>query len=221
MSFDTNEAFYDRIAESYDAIAHSSEREATESGLKVLAAKAGEDVLEIGFGTGHALVALAREVGESGTVTGLDCSSGMKKVAEKRLEAEGLRERVHLEVGAAPPLEFEDDRFDAVFLSFTLELFPPDVIEEVVGEVARVLRPGGRVGVVAMARPRDPSEDTPMEKIYVWMHRHFPHIVDCHPIEVEKTLEKGGLNVVYSEHTDIWYLQVAIVLAKKGAEPGA
>jgi hypothetical protein len=47
-----------------------SEKRFTESGLQKLKVKQGETVLEIGFGTGHALVALARLVGQSGKVYG-------------------------------------------------------------------------------------------------------------------------------------------------------
>lgn len=215
MSFETNEAFYDRIAESYDAIAHSSERESTERGLTMLDAKIGERIFELGFGTGHALVGLARSVGGEGRVDGLDVSSGMKKVSAHRVEREGFEDHVSLRVGGAPPLGYEDDVFDATFLSFTLELFPPDEIGKVVEELYRVTKPGGRCVVVAMAKPRSESEDTTLEKIYVWMHRHFPHIVDCHPIEVEKTLEEGGFQIEQAEHTDIWSLPVAIVRASK------
>ncbi|MEM9016798.1 MAG: methyltransferase domain-containing protein, partial [Verrucomicrobiota bacterium] len=187
MSFETNEAFYDRISESYDAIAHSSERDSTERGLAILAAKESEAVFELGYGTGHALVSLARAVGSEGRVAGLDVSSGMKKVTSHRLEREEVADRVDLRVGAAPPLSYDDGVFDATFLSFTLELFPPDEIDQVVSELHRVTKSGGRCVVVAMAQPRSDREDTALERIYVWMHRHFPHIVDCHPIEVEAT----------------------------------
>ncbi|MEM6916443.1 MAG: methyltransferase domain-containing protein, partial [Verrucomicrobiota bacterium] len=180
MSFETNEAFYDRIADSYDAIAHSSERASTERGLSILDAKIGERIFELGFGTGHALVSLASSVGKEGRVDGLDVSSGMKKVATHLVEREELEEQVSLRVGAAPPLGYEDGIFDATFLSFTLELFPPDEIGSVVEELYRVTKPGGRCVAVAMAKPRSEKEDTSLEKVYVWMHRHFPHIVDCH-----------------------------------------
>ena len=215
MSFHPNAAFYDRIATSYDAIAHSSERESTEQGLAALAAAPGESALEIGYGTGHAISSLARAVGDEGKVAGVDVSEGMQGVTERLLESEQLDARVDLRVGAVPPLEFGDGEFDAVFLSFTLELFPDDVIGVVTGEVKRVLKPGGRCGLVTMAKPRTTTEDTPLEKAYVWMHRHFPHIVDCRPIDAEDTLAGAGLEIVHAEHHDIWSLPVAIVVGTK------
>lgn len=217
MEFDTNEKFYDRIASAYDMIAHSSERKSSEKGLAALDVQAGERVLEIGYGTGHALVTLARAAGPEGEVCGVDVSTGMHRVALELLESLDLDQCVDLRVGSVPPLSFGDESLDAVFLSFTLELFPDGVIDEVVGEIFRVLKPGGRCGVVAMAKPRGEAEDTSLEKAYVWMHQHFPHIVDCHPIDVEGTLEKGGFQISYSDHDDIWSMPVAIVV---GTKPG-
>lgn len=215
MSFHPNAEFYDRIATSYDAIAHSSERESTEQGLAALDAQPGEAVLEIGYGTGHAIASLARAVGDRGAVAGVDVSSGMQGVTSRLLEGDGLADRVDLRVGAVPPLEFADGAFDAVFLSFTLELFPDDLLAVVTGEVKRVLKPGGRCGLVAMAKPRDRKEDTPLEKVYVWMHRHYPHIVDCRPIDSEEVLSSQGFEISHSEHHDIWSLPVAIVVGRK------
>ena len=53
-------AFYDKIAKVYDLLAEHSERPLREAGLRLLAAAPGEQLLEIGFGTGHILVELAR-----------------------------------------------------------------------------------------------------------------------------------------------------------------
>ncbi|MEM9281174.1 MAG: methyltransferase domain-containing protein [Verrucomicrobiota bacterium] len=216
MNFETNEAFYDRIANSYDAIAHSSEWGATEKGIASLNLQEGESVLEIGYGTGHSLIALAQAVGASGSAQGIDISEGMQGVASRNLERAGLADRVNLKVDSVPPLGgVADQSLDAVFLSFTLELFPNGVIEEVVAECVRVLKQGGRLGVVAMAVPQNANEDNAMEKAYVWFHRHFPHIVDCHPIDVEKLLTGGGLALDHAEHTDIWSLPVAVVVGRK------
>lgn len=213
-TFHPNQEFYDRIAGSYDAIAHSSERQATEEGLAALAVGEGDRVLEIGFGTGHALVALGKAVGETGKVYGVDVSEGMRDVAAKRLEKEGLAARVELDVGAVPPLRFDDGTLDAVFLSFTLELYPLETIPAVLAEVRRVLRPGGRCGIVSMAIPEAPKEDSALEKVYVWMHRHFPHIVDCQPIAAESELAKAGFSIQHDERLDIWTLPVAVVVGE-------
>ena len=61
-------ASYDRMSGWYDLLARPSEKKYTELGLRMLSVQEGETVLEIGFGTGHAIVALAQSVGESGGV---------------------------------------------------------------------------------------------------------------------------------------------------------
>jgi len=121
-------SFYDRISHSYDLLADSNEHVAREKGLTALGITEGEKVLEIGYGTGHSLVSLAKAVGATGEVFGVDISDGMQKVSEKRVTDAGVADRVKLSVAITPPLPFEDHTFDAVSMSFTLELFPLDTI---------------------------------------------------------------------------------------------
>jgi len=207
--------FYDRISGVYDLIADSGERRAREFGLAQLAASSGEDILEIGFGTGHALVALARAVGLGGRVTGVDLSEGMRQVASHRVARENLQDRVVLTCAEVPPLPFEADRFDAVFLSFTLELFPLERIPQVLQEIRRVLRPGGRMGVVSMATVSPGEPESRLEKSYKWMHLHFPHIVDCQPIEVERYVEEAGYELLECDRIELFTLPVAVVVGRK------
>jgi demethylmenaquinone methyltransferase/2-methoxy-6-polyprenyl-1,4-benzoquinol methylase len=90
----TARVFYNRISGFYDQLAASSERRYTTAGLHKLAAEQGQNILEIGFGTGQALVALARAVGDHGHIYGLDVSEGMYRVARRRIQQAGLANRV-------------------------------------------------------------------------------------------------------------------------------
>ncbi len=207
--------FYDRISSVYDLIADAGEHRARELGLTRLAASRGESILEVGFGTGHALVALAQAVKPEGRVTGVDLSEGMRNVASRRVAREGLQDRVTLACDEVPPLAFEDNCFDAAFLSFTLELFPPARIPEVLREIRRVLRPRGRVGVVSMASVSPGERESRLEKSYKWMHRHFPHIVDCQPIEVERHVGEAGYELIENERIKLFTLPVAVVVGQK------
>ena len=209
----TNQSFYDRISHAYDLISDAGERKARERGEQALDVQAGEHVLEIGFGTGNTLLHLAEAAGESGTVAGIDVSTGMQEVATKKLAAKGYADRIDLCVGDARQLPFEDDRFDAVFASFTLELFPLDDIPAVLAEVARVLKPGGRLGVVSMATVLEGEKSSSLEKTYIWMHQHFPHIVDCQPIDVVHFVEEAGLNIQQKIEMEIWTMPVRCVIA--------
>lgn len=208
----STKAFYNRISKAYDLIADSSEHAARESGITMLAASAGESVLVVGFGTGHDVVTLGRAVSPGGRVYGIDISEGMAEVAQKRVADEGVTESVELSIGDARDLSFADEQFDAVFISFTLELFDDTDLPRVLSEIRRVLRVGGRVGVVSMLKE---EEQTLMTEFYILMHRHFPHFVDCHPIDVDRRLVDGGFQIEKLDRVSIWGLPVAIVLARK------
>jgi demethylmenaquinone methyltransferase/2-methoxy-6-polyprenyl-1,4-benzoquinol methylase len=204
-------SFYDRISRAYDLIADSSEHTARERGLALLSAAPGEKVLVVGFGTGHSAAALGKSVGTGGRVVGIDISEGMLEVARKRVDDEGVAAQVELALGDARNLTFKDGSFDAAFMSFTLELFDEREIPQVLAEIRRVLVPGGRLAVVSMALEKDQNL---MTEIYVWMHRHFPHFVDCQPIAAAEHLARAGFVVEQSERMAIWSLPVAIVVAR-------
>jgi demethylmenaquinone methyltransferase/2-methoxy-6-polyprenyl-1,4-benzoquinol methylase len=205
--------FYTRISSVYDALADRDEHRARELGLSLLDAKVGQHILEIGFGTGSSIVRLVASVGASGRVCGIDISSGMKAVAEQRIRSVNAAATVDLRVSAVPPIPFDDAAFDAVFMAFTLELFPDDTIPSVLGEVRRTLRTNGRFAAVSMALGTEVQRHQMPERIYTWMHHHFPHIVDCRPIDIERILSQAGFTISRVEWLEIWGLPVAACLA--------
>jgi ubiquinone/menaquinone biosynthesis C-methylase UbiE len=206
-------AAYDKLSPWYDALAGSSERKYTQAGLRRLSAKEGEIILEIGFGTGHSLVSLGQNVGEHGKVYGVDISKGMLNVARSRLKKAGLVDRVELRLADASQLPFENELFDAVFMSFTLELFDTPEIADVLKECHRVLRSGGRIGVVALSKR---ETDRLMVRLYEWAHKQMPKYVDCRPIYVQKAVEQAGFDVLEMTEMSMWGLPVDVVIANKG-----
>jgi len=200
---------YDRLSRWYDWFA-SSEKHFTEIGLRMLKIQPGEKVLEIGFGAGQGLVALAHSAGETGKVYGIDLSEGMFQIAQAKIARAGLSRRVELRLGDAARLPFEDDFFDAIFISFTLELFDTPEIPLVLGECKRVLREDGRLGVVALEK-----KDCRAVKIYEWFHARMPALVDCRPIHARKTIEAAGFELAEASEEAMWGLPVEIVIARK------
>jgi len=206
------QATYDRLSRWYDLLAGGSEKRLIDAALQDLAVGDGERVLEIGFGTGRALLALARAVGDSGRVYGLDISAGMLRVAQNRIDRACLSSRVDLHQGDAAHLPFDGGSLDAIFFSFTLELFDTPDIPIVLGECRRVLRGGGRLCVVAMSREGKPGL---MLKLYEWAHDRFPRYVDCRPIYVRAAVQEAGFQSVGATVRSTWGLPVEIVLARK------
>ena len=210
----TNKHFYDRISGFYDSIANANEHTARELGENLIALQTGESVLEIGFGTGNSILNLAAKVGQQGKVAGIDVSEGMQTVAQAKIDEAGLSSNVELKVGDAISLDWPDETFDAVFMSFTLELFAEPDVSAVLRECKRVLKPSGRLGVVGMATVKQGEHESVLEKTYVWMHRHFPHIVDCRPLDFAAAVHEAGFRVDKEERIEIWTMPVAALVAK-------
>jgi ubiquinone/menaquinone biosynthesis C-methylase UbiE len=203
---------YDRLSRWYDALAGSSEKKYRELGLQALDAHAGESILEIGFGTGQCIVALATAVGPQGKVGGIDISGGMRSIAEKRARQAGVSAWVDLRVGDATQIPFEPGSFDAVFMSFTLELFDTPEIPQVLGQCIRVLRPGGRIGLVSMVNPDRPGFPV---RLYEWFHARWPAMVDCRPIRTREALLEAGFVIESAQRLMMWGLPVDVIRACK------
>lgn len=99
----------------------------------------GHSVLDVACGTGALARQAAHAVLPGGTATGLDRNDGMLAVAQR--VAPGIEWRL----GLAEDLPFDDNRFDAVVSQFGLMFF--DDRRKAIGEMWRVLRPGGHLAV--------------------------------------------------------------------------
>lgn len=204
------QANYNRLSRWYDWVSGSTEKKYRDVGLALLNARQGERILEIGFGTGHCLVALAQAVGPSGRVYGLDLSEGMAEIARRRLQGAGLLDRVDVEVGDAAAIDLPAASLDAVFMSFTLELFDTPEIPLVLAQCKRILKPGGRLGVVAMGQPGKPGIAT---RIYEWFHARMPTAVDCRPIPAGRMIAGAGFHITQMRTMSMWGLLVEIIIA--------
>ena len=206
-------AFYNKISKVYDLLADQSEEPIRRAGLEKLNARPGEKVLEIGCGTGHCQIALAQAVGDAGKVYGIDLSDEMLKIARENLEKEGLADRVELICEDAGKLPNAAETLDAIFMSFTLELFDTPEIPEVLAECKRVLRPGGRIVVAGVSKE---GEGGVILQVFEWTHKHFPNLMDCRPIFVRKALEAAGFCIEDVENRTMW-IPVEVALAFKTA----
>lgn len=109
----------------------------------------GDTVLDVASGTAAVAIEVARRRGCK--VVGIDQSAEMLAEGRRRVEAAGLAERIELREGRAEDLPFEDARFDG--LTFTYLLRYVDDPAATMRELARVVRPGGRVAMLEFSVP--------------------------------------------------------------------
>jgi ubiquinone/menaquinone biosynthesis C-methylase UbiE len=102
--------------------------------------RAGQKVLDVATGSGNTAISAARRYGD---VTGLDYVPGLIGQAKERAAAEGLE--IAFEVGDAENLPYPDASYDVV-LSTVGVMFAADQ-ENTAGELLRVTRPGGKIGL--------------------------------------------------------------------------
>jgi ubiquinone/menaquinone biosynthesis C-methylase UbiE len=200
---------YNRMSSWYDWFA-TNEKIFTEIGLQILDVQPRQKVLEIGFGTGQGLITLAQAVGDTGKVYGIDISDEMILIAEKKIKRARLVNQIELKLGDAINLPFKEGFFEAIFMSFTLELFNMIEIPLVLAECKRVLSEDGKLGVVALKR-----KDCRAVRIYEWVHTRFPILVDCHPIQVRELIEEAGFSTIEAREKAMWGLPVEMIVARK------
>lgn len=142
------------IARRYDLLNHLLSLNVDKSWRRALVAMAqvgdGEKVLDVATGTGDVAVEFARR-SRAAAVVGLDRSHGMLQVARDKLRRRGLERRIVLVEGDALDMPFDDEQFDAVTIAFGLRNLPD--YGAGVREMARVLKPGGRLLVLEFFPP--------------------------------------------------------------------
>jgi len=128
----------------------------------------GDKVLDVCCGTGMLALELARAVNPGGQVIGLDFAPAMLQIARRRLAASPPGHLVQLVEGNALELPFADNTFDCATVAFGLRNLPD--IKRGLAEMRRVVRPGGRVVSLELAKPSRPI----FKQLYYF---YFDHLV--------------------------------------------
>jgi ubiquinone/menaquinone biosynthesis C-methylase UbiE len=168
-----SQAWYEDVATS-DLVAH------TELG-------AAGAVLEFGCGTGRfAEKLLEAQLAPDARYLGVDASPRMVELARGRLERFGERAAVRLTDGD-PRLEDADASFDRYLSNYVFDLLSEADMEAAVGDAARLLRPGGLLGLVSLSWGSGLLSGS-LARVWSALHRVSPVLVGgCRPIEL------GGL----------------------------
>jgi demethylmenaquinone methyltransferase/2-methoxy-6-polyprenyl-1,4-benzoquinol methylase len=160
--FDRIAGFYDLMNSVMTAGLHHRWRERAADLAEL---SPGDRALDVAAGTGDLALELKRRVGPAGEVVGSDFSEGMLDVAR------GKSADVRWEWADAQALPYPDDSFAAATVGFGARNFGD--LDRGLAEMARVVRPGGRVVVLEITLPQKP----PLSSFFrVWFDRVVPLI---------------------------------------------
>ena len=163
--FDRIAGFYDRMNSVMTAGMHHRWRERAADLADV---RPGDRVLDVATGTGDLAIALAKRVAPGGEVVGSDFSEGMLEHARRKA---GSAANVRFETANALALPYGDGEFAAATVGFGARNFSD--LAQGLREMARVVRPGGRVVVLEITTPQRPPLSTFFR---VWFDRIVPLI---------------------------------------------
>lgn len=184
--------FYDRYGRKLD-LGEPFEGRAKERARDLAALRPGERVLEVGVGCGHFLAFARSRVGDGGLVVGVDLSETMLSLGRERAPGAALVRGSILRL----PL---GESFDVVCSNFLLDLLPGADLDQALGELARVTRPGGRVVLCGLTPGRTFVERCVMG-LWSTIHALSPvRVGGCRPLELTPRLARAGLELVQHEH---------------------
>jgi SAM-dependent methyltransferase len=146
---------FHRLTPFFDAVVAATARDRTikQRVLECARLERGEDVLDIGCGTGTLAIAAARAAPDL-NVTGLDADASI--LARARKKATTADVDIQFDQGMANELPYADASFDLVLSTLFFHHLPDEAKHETAGEIVRVLRPGGRVVLGDLGLPHDP-----------------------------------------------------------------
>ena len=153
---------------------------------KLLDLHPGQHILDVAAGKGTSAIFLAQQFGCR--VTGIDFGTDTVAEANSNAEKAGVTELVQFEQGDAENLHFDDTAFDAIICECAFCVFPNK--SAAAHQFARVLRPGGQVGLSDLNRSGElPPE---LDTLLAWV----ACIADARPVEdYTSTLQQAGFTI--------------------------
>lgn len=155
---------YDRMNDILSFQRHKAWRKFT---MRKMNVQEGQSAIDLCCGTCDWTIALA-QASKAGPVVGLDFSRNMLEVGRQKVNRLGLDGQVKLVQGNAMELPFDDNTFDYATIGFGLRNVPD--LDQVLSEMSRVVKPGGRVVCLELSKPT--SE--PFRTMY---YAYFEHLL--------------------------------------------
>lgn len=183
---------YFKIQSELDFTKHVGALHATDEIRDLCQIGPGSRVLDVGCGVGMTAAYLAKTIGCH--VTGIDLREGMIARSNERAEREGVTDKVSFRVADAAALPFDDDAFDVVMCESVLALVEDQ--PQVLAEMRRVLKTGGRLGITEAAWMMLPTEE-----LLNQLKSAFGHMEIHSPAGWRELLQDAGFeSVVVDDH---------------------
>jgi ubiquinone/menaquinone biosynthesis C-methylase UbiE len=132
---------------------HGQVRELRQRTATLARMQPGEQVLDVGCGTGTLAMEVARSVGRAGRVAGVD--PGTEQIARARSKVARRNMPIDFQIGVIEQLPFPDQTFDVVLSTLMMHHLPDDLKRQGLAEIARVLKPGGRLVIADFKRKQE------------------------------------------------------------------
>lgn len=174
-------------------------------------------VFELGCGTGaFALILLKEHLPASASYVGVDISSTMVGLAEKRLACFPGRATIMLTNGSLQ-FGYTEGTFDRFICNYVLDLLSPDDIARVVSEAHRLLKEGGLMCLVSLTHGQTLVART-VSWIWKSIHNLNPKLVgECRPLNMEDYLNCSYWKIVYHGVMSIAGIASEVLIASKTA----
>ena len=163
------EMMFDNIAPTYDKLNHimslNIDRVWRRRVMRIVRRAKARKIMDVATGTGDLAIAMAKRVDRT-QILGVDLSEEMLAVARRKVEKQGLEERIMLEKGEAENLDMvATESIDATTVAFGVRNF--ENIERGLCEIFRTLKPGGKLVVLEFSMPKN--------RLVRWVYSQYAH----------------------------------------------
>lgn len=163
------EQMFDNIAPTYDKLNHimslNIDRMWRRRVMRIVRRAKAHKIMDVATGTGDLAIAMAKRVDRT-QILGVDLSEEMLAVARRKIEKQGLEERIMLEKGDAENLSMvASESIDAITVAFGVRNF--ENIERGLSELYRTLKPGGKLVVLEFSMPKN--------RLVRWVYSQYAH----------------------------------------------
>ena len=162
------EEMFDHIAPTYDVLNHTlslgTDRGWRRKAMDALGKHRPRHILDVATGTGDFAIMAARRL-QPQSLLGVDISEGMLEVGRKKVLRADLADVVTFQREDCMALGLADDTFDALTVAYGIRNY--EDLDRGLGEMLRVLKPGGRLVIIELTAPRR----APMKQLF-WLYSH-------------------------------------------------